>query len=315
MKAIFMILTFGVIVTLFGCQSRAVHIQDEPVADTNEPFRTVDRARPEINIQDEVHSIISMAPAITVMLVDLGLEDAIIAMDEHSASMLGEVSVPTFDMLNPEVESIIALDPDLVLASTMSMMGDVANDPFLPLADFDITVAYIPTSTSIEDIQADLHFISTITGQAARGEALIATMIEEIEEIVALVDPNKAGLTVYFEISPAPYLFSFGQGVFLHEMIALIGGENIFGDLYDWLSVEAESVVSANPDVIFTNASFLDDPVAEILSRPGFEGVNAVANERVYFIENDVTSLPTHQITRGMRMMLEALYGSQNNVD
>jgi len=269
-----------------------------------------DRYGLDITVPEEMTRIISMAPSVTVTLIDLGLEDRIVAMDQNSAIMLGgEVDVPTFDMLNPEIESLIMLEPDFIFASTISMMGDVANDPFAPLRELGIGVAYIPSSESIEAIKEDIRFIAAVVSEVEVGEEIILEMEHEIEEIIDLIDDNPATLTVYFEISPAPDMFSFGNGVFQHEVLELIGAENIFADVSGWLSVEAESVVLANPEIIFTNVNFIDDPVAEILSRPGWEDVSAVQNGRVFFIDNDDTSLPTHHIVRGMRVMAEYLHG------
>ena len=282
---------------------------EEAVAVVDDTATMQDRVGFDVIIPDEMNYIISMAPSITVTLIDLGLEDRIIAMDNQSELMLGEVDVPTFDILSPEIESMIALNPDFIFASAMMMMGDEENDPLDPLRELGIGVAYIPSSESIEGIKEDIRFIATVTDEIEAGEQLITEMELEVAEITALVAEVEEEPVVYFEISPAPDMFSFGSGVFLHEMIELVGATNVFADLESWLPVEAESIVSANPDVIFTNVNFIDDPVEEILSRPGWEHVDAVENERVYLLDNYDTSLPTHHIVRALRAMAEYLHG------
>ncbi|MCL1991176.1 MAG: ABC transporter substrate-binding protein [Defluviitaleaceae bacterium] len=309
MKKLLIASTIGLLLVLTACDNET--IEDRTSAcrihlETERPIR--DRAGFDITLPDEINRIVSLAPSMTVMLSDLGLEACIVAMDTHSGLMFDHLDVPTFDVLHPEIESIIVLNPDLVLASTLSMMGDVSTDPFERLSDLGIAVAYLPTSDTILDIQADLRFIAHVTGEIARGEALIDEMVQEITEIVTLIDNSVEMPTVYFEISPAPHLFSFGAGVFLHEMIELIGAQNMLGDLSGWTSVEPESIVALNPDVIFTNVDFIDDAVGELLSRPGFEGVDAVINERVYAIDNHYTAIPTHRITQGLRAMAKALW-------
>jgi len=301
---------FGLLVTLFilvvvmGCTSEE---SSETAGETEVPVQ--DPIGFDITVPEEIDGIISLAPSITVILIDLGLEDQIIAMDTQSAFSLGnERGLPELDMLAPEIESMIALDPDFVFASAMIMMGDEESDPLSALKDLDIGVAYIPSSDSIVGIQEDIRFIAAVVGETEAGDELISEMERTIEEVIALIGDVEVAPTVYFEISPAPDMFSFGNGVFLHEMLELIGAENIFADMESWMAVEAESVVTLNPDVIFTNVDFIDDSVAEILARPGWEGMNAVINERVYFIDNNDTSLPTHHITRGLRAMAMYLY-------
>jgi len=270
---------------------------------------TQDRAGIDMTVPEEINGIISLAPSITIKLIDLGLEDKIIAIDTQSAAVYGnEQGLPEFDLMAPEVESMIALNPDFVFASAITLMGNEENDPFAPLRDLGIGVAYIPSSDSIAGIREDIRFVATVVGEADAGEALVDEMDREIEEIVALVGDVETAPIVYFEISPAPEMFSFGSGVFLHEMIELIGAENVFGDEESWMGVEAESIVALNPDVIFTNVNFIDDPVTEILERSGWEGMDAIINERVYMIDSNDTSQPTHNITRGLREMAEYLY-------
>ncbi|MDR2736162.1 MAG: ABC transporter substrate-binding protein [Gracilibacteraceae bacterium] len=286
---------------------------------SNPDLPTVDRAGHLINAPTEVNAIISMAPSMTLILIDLGLGDKIVAMDSQSAALVApNPPIPVFDMLNPNAESLAALKPDLILASAISMMGNEANDPFALLQQLNICVAYIPTSESIAGIMEDIRFIAAITRQNDQGEKLITEMEREIDEIVRLREQNGSqdqsgqdqrgqSKTVYFEISAAPYMYSFGKGVFTNEMLELAGGVNIFADQDDWLPVEAESVLAANPDVIFTNVDYLDDPVGEIMARPGWEEVNAVKNARVFYVDTTSTAVPHHKITKGIRAMAELL--------
>ena len=91
-------------------------------------------------------------------------------------------------------------------------------------------------------------------------------------------------------------------------MITLIGAENVLGDQIGWLAVIEESAVAANPDVILTNVNYIDDPVGEIMARPGWENVTAVANGDVYYIDNGKSSLPNHLIVNALIEMAVAVY-------
>lgn len=75
-----------------------------------------------------------------------------------------------------------------------------------------------------------------------------------------------------------------------------------------WLSVNAEDVVAANPDVILSNVIYDGDPVPEILGREGFAEVTAVKNQAVYYIDNYSSSIPSHNIVKALREMAEAIY-------
>ena len=113
---------------------------------------------------------------------------------------------------------------------------------------------------------------------------------------------------MYFEISAAPYCYSFGEGVFLDEMLELIGADNVLAGQEGWLSVDEEAVVAADPDVILTSVNYIDDPVGEITARAGWEGVAAVQNGEVYAIDNKTSSLPNVNVVQALREMAQAAY-------
>ncbi len=113
---------------------------------------------------------------------------------------------------------------------------------------------------------------------------------------------------MYFEVAPAPNMYSFGSGVFLNEMIEYIGAENVLSGQSGWFTVEGETVVAANPDVIFTNANYTDNPIQEILSRDGWAGISAIADKNVFSIDSNSSSQPNHNIIKAMRQMAEILY-------
>lgn len=147
-------------------------------------------------------------------------------------------------------------------------------NPYQQLIDLGVCVLCVPTANSIATIQEDIAFIAAAMGKTARGRhpdrRACRPELDRIAAIGATVTDKKS---VYFEIGAAPSMYSFGSGVFLNEMIELIGAENVLADQEGWLAVEAETIVAADPDVILTNVNYIDDPVAEILGRSGWEGM------------------------------------------
>jgi iron complex transport system substrate-binding protein len=208
-------------------RSEADKTTTDVVATETDGMPTKDRASYDIEVPEQINAIITMAPSITQVIVDLGLGDKLVAVDAYSTDIEGLPSdLPKFDIMNPDAEQIIALKPDVVFASGMSQSD--GTDPFKPLKDVGICIIYIPSSDSIESIKEDIAFIGDVTGKADEGQALIDGMETEIARISAIgaAIPASEKKTVYFEIAPAPNIYSFGQGVFLDEMINLIGAKN-----------------------------------------------------------------------------------------
>ena len=267
----------------------------------------IDREGNEIIIPENVETIISLAPSVTETLVSLGLAEKIIAIDIHSAEIEGlPADLSTFDMMSPDIESIIALNPDLVLSSSINRLG--GDDPFRAVVDAGVFVTAIPTSASIEAIKEDVRFIGIITNTSQRAEEIVFEMEKVIDEITQTIALAKKGKKVYFEISPYPHLYSFGSGVFLNELIGLLGAENILADQESWVAVSEEVVLERNPDIIFTNVPYIEDSAGKILERNGWDVVDAVKEGRVYFVNQNTTSRSNEKVVIGLRQMAEAMY-------
>jgi len=305
-------LTMGIVLVLIACSNDNIgydssESNSEDVVEINKTLPTVDRAGNAIEVPETIEMIVSLAPAITQVLEDLDAKDRLVAVDTFSPfSVAGLDDLPQFDMMLLDLEQLLVLAPDVIFASEISFGMDA--DVFAPLIDAGMLVVKIPTSHSIDGIADDVQFIADVLGLHAEGEALVSEMQAEVAEIRAIGATIADSRTVLFEISPSPYLFSFGSGVFLNEMIEIVGAQNILSSEIGWLPVSEEVIIYNNPDVILTNVTFLDDPVQEILSRGGWSGVSAVANGNVYRITEDLTSVPNHRIVEGLREIARAVY-------
>lgn len=282
--------------------------QQTPDKESNElSLPTTDRAGNEITIPEEVNKIISMSPSNTEIIVALGYGDKLIAVDKYSKDIEGiPADLPLFDIMKPDVEQLVALEPDLVIASGMSKSD--GGDPFKPVKDLGICLVYIPSSDSMEGIYEDIMFLAKSLKNEEKGTELVEGMKTEISKITELSSKITEKKSVYFEIAAAPNLYSFGSGVFLNEMIELIGAENIFADQEKWISVSDESVVAADPDIILTNVSYVENPTEEIKSRAGWDNMTAVKNNDVYYIDNSASSLSNHNVVKALKEMAEAVY-------
>lgn len=267
---------------------------------------TEDPSGNPITIPDEVETIISMAPSVTQTLIDLGLEDKLIAVDTNSAEYYDLGDLPAFNMMTPDTEQMIALAPDLVFTSGMSSAG--GSDPFEPLRDMGACVADIPSASSIEVLKDDVLFVAQCVGMTEEGQALIAEAEAEIDAIAAIGETITDRKTVLFEIASAPNIYSFGSGTFLDEMITIIGADNVLADQEGYVALTEEAAISANPDVILTNVNYIDDPVGEILGRTGWENVTAVAEGAVYSIDTNASSQPNLHIIDALKQMAKAVY-------
>lgn len=300
-KVLSLIATFVMAMMIFvGCSSK--------------PTTMKDREGNEFNVPKEVNTIISTAPSNTEVLVALGLADKLVAVDKYSADVEGvSEDIPKIDFRNPDAEAIIALNPDIVIASGHNKAGD--EDPFALIKEAGIPVAYIPSSYSIDGIYGDIEFIANLTGTEKEGEELINSMKEDVESIKAIGDTITDKKSVYFEIGAGSGLYTFGNETFLNEMIETIGATNIFGDESSWITVTPEAVIDANPDVILANSPGTNEAgltaVEDIVSREGWDTVTAVKNGDVYQIDKNSSSRGSQNIIKALKEMAKAVYPNE----
>ena len=279
---------------LVGCSTKDVVIKD--------------REGNDVTMPNKVERIISTAPANTEILVELGLADKLVAIDKYSSDVEGIPNdIEQIDFLNPDAEAIIGLEPDLIIASGHNKSGS-SDDPFKLVKEAGISVVYIPSSESIQGIYDDINFISDITNSKEKGQQIVDNMKSQIDEIAKKAESIQDKKKVYFEIAPAPNLYSFGNSTFLNEMIELIGAENILKDENGWIAPSAEAIIDKNPDVILTNVNYIDNPIQEIKDREGFENINAVKNNQVYQIDKNSSSRPSQHIIKALNEMAKAIY-------
>ncbi len=282
--------------------------------EVNLAIPTEDRAGNAIKVPEKVEKIVSMAPSTTQVLIDLGLGDKIIGIDTNSATYTDKLpaNVAQFDMMSPDNEAIAALNPDIVFTSGMSSVGGTS--PFQSLIDSGVCVADIPSPSSIDGIREDIRFISACVGKGAEGLALesgLLLFMNAIEEYAKTVPEGETKTVLVMMNVPSaeyPTIYTFGKGTYMNEMIETIGAKNVFADQEGWLSVSVEEAIAANPDVILMDCNWMPDAAAQVKALEGWENVEAVKNNDVYQIDEDLCSRPNQHISEATLEWARCIY-------
>ena len=301
-------MTLGLVATLglAGCgkQEKKATTSSEK---TEVTLPTKDRSGKEITLPKEATKIISLVPSTTEVIEDLGKTDQLIAVDTQSSTMMTDLKkLPQMDMMAVDAEKLIALKPQIVYVNDINLAS--SESVWKQVEDAGITVVNIPTSPSIKAIKEDVQFIADSLSEHEKGQKLIKTMDQDIDEVAKIGKTIKKPKTVLFEVAALPDIYSFGNGTFLNEMIETIGAKNVLANEKGWLPVTEEAAIAAKPEVILTNVNYMKDPAKEILARKNWENVPAVQNKEVFEIDNMSSSLPNNHITKALKQMAKAVY-------
>lgn len=277
----------------------------DEVADATLP--TQDREGNPIVVPDTINRIVSTAPSNTEVLVDLGLGSKLVGIDKWSNDIEGiPADITLIDFQNPDAEALIGLNPDIIIASGHNRAG--SEDPFALLKEAGITVVYLPTSDSIEGIYEDIRFLGNLTGTSDKATEIISDLESRVAHITKIAEQVTTPKTVYFEVSPAPYITAAGNHTFLNDFIHLAGAVNIFADQEPWFSPSPEAIIEANPDVIIINSDYIENPIEEIKSREGWDIISAIQNDNVYLIDANESSRASHHSVKALEAMAKVIY-------
>ena len=244
--------------------------------------------------------IVSLLPSLTETVCELGQCQRLVGVDRYSNFPDSVRALPVVGGgLDPNIEAIVALRPDVVLMATSSRVGErlqslgirvVALEP-KSHADVKRVLEKIGQLLDVPDAQRIWRVIDA--GVAAAAQSLPASV---------------KNTRVYFEVNRAPY--AAGESSFIGETLARLGAKNIVpASLGPFPKLNPEFVVRANPDVIMVG----DRNYAGMDGRPGWPGIRAMRDRRVCVFtvaQSDVVVRPGPRMAEGARIMAQCLQGS-----
>lgn len=257
--------------------------------------------------------IVSTAPSITELLYALGLGDRLVGVDRFSRYPPEALQKPRIgDYVNPNLEAIAALRPDLVIIPVNPVK--LAER----LAVLRLKVLEIDQD-SLTKLYESFRVIGQATGAAAQADKLASTVRTQLETVRMRAAPLKK-TRMMFVVGRTPNrldgLIVVGQASYLNEIIALAGGENVFRDaVASYPGVSLEEVLARNPDVIVDMGDMADTvgvtdahkrEVTSLWER--LSSVAAVKQHRVYAVASDIYVQPGPRVVDAAKAFLEMLH-------
>ncbi|MCM1566521.1 MULTISPECIES: cobalamin-binding protein [unclassified Dehalobacter] len=275
-----------------GCSTKNQQAQQEKMF--------TDTLGREITIDKYPQKIISLAPAITEILFAIGLDQEIIGVSEYCdypEQALTKEKMGGFK--DPNVEMIVAADPDMVFIS-----AGVQEDVITKLEELGTTVVVLDADT-IDQVISNIELAGSLTGKEAEATALNANMRTRVENITSKVK-GLAKPSVFVEIWDDP-LMSAGSTSFVNNIIEVAGGVNIAADNTErYYNYSMENLLQADPDYYIIN-THAHTP-ADIQNRAGYKVLSAVKNNRVFAIDDNLISRAGPRVIEGLEQMAVTIH-------
>lgn len=226
--------------------------------------------------------IVSLAPSVTEILYALGAGDRIVGATEFCTYPPEALRLPRIGgMINPDLEKIVSLKPDLVIATTAGNYQEDAER----IQRLGIPVHTVSTPT-LESVLATLTDVGRLLGTEEQASRLVAQLKDRLEAVrrsAALRTP----LRTLFVIEADP-LIAPGPGNFLGEAITAAGARLVTPEgSSGWAQMDLEQVIAAAPEVILTtgpNRGWAEG----LAARQEWRKVPAVESGRVFVISDSI---------------------------
>jgi iron complex transport system substrate-binding protein len=259
----------------------------------------------DVSITKPPQRIVSLLPSLTETVCALGQCEKLVGVDRYSNWPDSITKLPRMGGgIDPNIESVVAAKPDLVLMATSARGAE-------RLTALGLTVlALEPRSHA--DVQRVMRIVAQALDVSVVESDRVWREIDAAVNVAAQSIPAKAkGQRVYFEVSPAPYGAS--ESSFIGETLQRLGARNILSaSLGPFPQINPEFVVRAQPDIIMVG----DSSFADMSTRPGWQNMQAIRKHQVCHFksyESDVLVRAGPRMAEAAHLMAKCLTGKAND--
>jgi len=235
--------------------------------------------------------IISLAPSNTEILFALGLADKVVGVTMYcDYPPEAQEKEKVGDYYGPDIEKIIALEPDLILAT------DFHRFDLIPALEEQGYAVFAVAPQTLEDVLGSIQMIGQITDKEAEALELVNGMRSTIDEIEEQTSELEEQPRVFYMTWHDP-VWTIGRNTWIDDFINAAGGVNIFSQYFEsGAMVEIEWVVFLNPEIIITSEWSYDWAInaSELAS------TNASQTGRIYTLDDDLIQRPGPRLTQGL---------------
>ncbi len=241
--------------------------------------------------------IVSLLPSLAETVCELGQCQRLVGVDRYTNWPPSVKSLPQVGGgLDPNIEAIVALRPDVVLMATSSRSGD-------RLRALGIQVVALEPKTHA-DVQRVMQKIGQLL-EVADAQRIWRAIDAAVSAAAQSIPPGVRGTRVYFEVNQGPY--AAGEKSFIGETLTRLGAKNIVpAALGPFPKLNPEYIVRADPDLIMVGQRSVDG----MAQRPGWMGMRAMRGQHLCVFPVDASDAlvrPGPRMAEGARLMARCL--------
>lgn len=260
----------------------------------------------QVILAEPAQKVVSLAPSNTEILFAIGAGGQTVGRDMFSDYPAEALSLPDIggSMGEYNLEAIVALQPDLVLAAEINPTELVKS-----LEDLGLTVFYLANPTSLEEMYDNLGIVAQLTGRETEAAALVESLKARVAAVDEKIIPLSSRFSVFYEIdaSNSSQPWTAGKGTFITLLIERAGGYNIAAELDAYPQLSIEQIVADDPMFIILGDAMWGVTVESVGQRPGWENLAAVQNGNIFPFDDNLASRPGPRLVDGLEELAKIL--------
>jgi iron complex transport system substrate-binding protein len=310
-------LLVAVVALVCGCSDTATPTATPatptPGAVSQYPLTVSDYFGRTATIASEPQRIVSLSPANTEMLFDLGVGDRIVGTAEYSDYPAEAKNIPIVSGFSSvSYENITAISPDLIVAEDI-----VTEEAVNRLRSLGFQVVELKNS-NLSLIESNIELLGKITNTPAKATAIVNDMVSGIANISAktagLNDSQKPDVLLLTGFSASyPEIFPFGAGTYGDELLTFTGGRNAAANISNYDVMSKEAIVAADPDYIVIPVDGAMCTVDDYNyfkngTAPWMQSLSAVKNGKVMMVDGNLFLRPGPRATDAGLALARAIH-------
>jgi len=300
------VLSLVLVINLLACS---------PAASTATPGAVMlkDDAGRSVGIKTTPQRIVSLAPSNTEILFALGLSQRVVGVTDFCDYPAEAKTVAKIGGIEPNLEKIVALKPDLILAIggspvVASIGGNV--ELLQKFQDLGLTTLILAPK-DLDGVLADIQLVGKAAGAEAAAAQLVKEMQAKVNDVVTKSKNVAKRPVVFYELDatdPAkPY--TPGPGSWHDTFIAMAGGVNAAAKAKaQWAQLSTEEIVAQNPEMIILGDATWGVDAAAVKGRAGWAAINAVKAGAIFPIDDNLLSRPGPRLADGLLALAKIIH-------
>jgi iron complex transport system substrate-binding protein len=269
---------------------------------TTEMREVTDEAGKRVRLPSHPQRIVTLAPNLTEIVYAIGAGDRLVGNTTFcdyppEARQVAKVG----DTLQPNIERIIALRPEVIFVSTASQL-----ETFTKQLDERSIAVYVTDPHDLEAVFRSIKTLGDLLGQQEQAEKLVSNLRSRAAAVEDAVRARPI-VTVFYQVSPSP-LWTAGRRSWITDLIRRAGGKSVTAEVEgEWMRYSDEAAMASRPEaIIMATSDSMNGEKMEVAA--ALQKSPAALDKHVYGINGDFLSRPGPRLVDGLEQMARVLH-------